>query len=113
MAQCNPTRTKIPQPAGPLCTLVLISLLSGCAGFYFDPAEPPRENLQLTLPELPQKEYWTGLVFNGEKIGFSHTLLTPGPDGWEISSTASLRFRFLGFDKRVTLRAWDRTGVAR
>jgi len=51
-----------------LATLILA--LQGCASFYFHKAAfsppPPRS---LTLYEFPIREYWTGIVFNGSKIG--------------------------------------------
>jgi len=91
-----------------LWTLILLSLLSGCAALYFDSVEPPPDALQFTLSQLPQREYWTGLAFNGKKIGFTHNVIAPVDDHWEVTSTASLHLRFLGFDKRVQLQAWDR-----
>jgi hypothetical protein len=58
---------------GCLCSLFLATLvlaLQGCASFYFHKAAffppPPRS---LTLSEIPIREYWTGIVFNGSKIG--------------------------------------------
>jgi len=63
---------------GCLCSLFVASLvlaLQGCAGFYFHkaafspPPPPPRSS---TLSEIPIREYWTGVVFNGFKVGFSH-----------------------------------------
>lgn len=91
-----------------LWVFILLSLLSGCAALYFDPAEPPPGALQFTLSELPQREYWTGLAFNGKKIGFTHSVITPVDEHWEVTSSASMHLRFLGFDKRIQLQAWDR-----
>ena len=94
------------------CRLVLVSLLlSGCAGRYFRnveaaPQPPPRH----TLPAWPYHEYWTGVVFNGEKIGLTHLTIVPaGETGgrYELRSEALLAFRFLGFEKHVMLRAQD------
>ena len=63
----------------------------------------------LTLESWPHKDLWTGVVFNGDKIGFTRRTLRPAADGlWEIESEAAIRLRFLGVDKRVNLRALDR-----
>lgn len=87
-----------------------LALLSGCAARYFHEAgAPPLPAPRYSLAELPQKEYWTGVVFNGAKVGFTHTRVNPAAqDGlYEISSEAVIRFSFLGFDKRVQMRSHD------
>jgi hypothetical protein len=55
------------------CSIFLITLvlaLQGCASFYFYKTAfslpPPRS---LTLSDNPIHEHWTGIVFNGSKIG--------------------------------------------
>ena len=86
-------------------------LLSGCAGMYVrDVAAPPQPPPQYALRAWPAPEYWTGIVFNGEKVGLTHlTLIPPGPGErlYELRSEALLAFHFLGYDKRVTLTAQD------
>ncbi len=85
--------------------------LSGCAGLYFrdvqsEPAPVPRA----TLAHWPYQEYWTGIVFNGEKIGFTHLVILPPPQAngeYELRSEAVLAFRFLGFGKRFSLQSRD------
>ncbi len=65
----------------------------------------------MLLAQWPWQELWTGVVFNGEKVGFTRIDLRPAPDApqrFEISSEAAIRLRFLGVDKRVNLRALDR-----
>ena len=55
-------------------------------------------------------EYWTGIVFNGAKIGFSHFRLSPSADDrtrFDIYSEAYFRFRFLLIDKKVNLQSHD------
>ena len=85
---------------------VLVLASSACTGLYFDETEPPATAVRHTLATLPQREHWSGLVFNGEKIGFGHMRIDPiagEPDLVEIRSEAALRFRLLTIDKRVTL----------
>ncbi|MGH7255854.1 MAG: hypothetical protein ACREI3_08765, partial [Nitrospirales bacterium] len=85
-------------------------LLSGCAGLYFHTVEGPTVPIRHTLADWPTPEYWTGLIFNGEKIGFTHLTVIPphNPDGlFEIQTEALLRFTVLGFEKQVTLTARD------
>ncbi|MEW6543816.1 MAG: transglutaminase-like domain-containing protein [Nitrospirota bacterium] len=91
-----------------LCLLVF-PLLVGCAARYFRDVEAPSQPaLRHTLQAWPYREYWTGVVFNGEKIGLTHLALQPaGGDQYELRAEALLAFHFLGFDKRVTLASQD------
>ena len=92
-----------------LAGLVIVS--GGCAGLYFDDAEPPGTEVRYALANLPQREQWSGIVFTGEKIGFAHMQIEPvagEPHHFDIRSEAVLRFRLLTVDKRVTLRSVDR-----
>lgn len=83
--------------------------LSGCATQYFRDAGAPPAPVVVTLESWPHKDLWTGVVFNGDKIGFSRRTLRSAADGlYEIESEAAIRLRFLGIDKRVNLRALDR-----
>jgi len=100
---------------GCLCSLFLSTLvltLQGCASFYFHKAvfspPPPRS---LTLSDNPIREYWTGIVFNGSKIGFSHFRLASAAEEesrYDIQSEAYFRIRFLMLDKKINLRSFDR-----
>ena len=91
--------------------LLIPLLLPGCAGLYFrDVSAVPEPMPRHTLPEWPYKEYWTGVIFNGEKIGLTHlAMFPPGEAGgpYELRSEALLAFHFLGFDKKVVLKAQD------
>jgi hypothetical protein len=93
-----------------LCILLLLQ--SGCAWMYFrSGGEPPPEPLRYSLAQWPFEEYWTGVVFNGAKIGFTHLSLAPGEDSeeeFDIRAEAVLHFRFLMFDKKVNFRSFDR-----
>jgi hypothetical protein len=66
---------------------------------------PPRHS----LARLPQSEHWTGIVFNGAKIGFTHSRVLPAAERgiYEIHGEAVMLFRFLGIEKRIHLRSLD------
>jgi hypothetical protein len=86
-------------------------LLQGCASPYFKDAGPPPGPAAVTLESWPHRELWTGVVFNGEKIGFTRRQVraaSDAPGRWEIESEAVMRLRFLGIDKRIRLHALDR-----
>ena len=84
-----------------------VALTSGCAGRYFQDAGPPPPPPRYTLATLPSKEIWTGVIFNGAKIGFSHFRIEPSAELHRLRSEATMRLRFLGFDKSIRLRAED------
>lgn len=91
--------------------LVLLAL-TGCASLYFrDAGSPPEPAPQYRLENWPYKEYWTGVVFNGAKIGFTHLSLAPAKDDpgrYEIRSEAVIVLHFLGLEKKINLKAFDR-----
>ena len=82
--------------------------LGGCASMYFRDAGPVPE-IRHELARLPFSEYWTGIVFNGEKIGFTHFTIRrdAGTDRYEIRSEASFVLRFLGIEKKIQLKSRD------
>lgn len=90
-----------------LCVL----LLQGCAGAYFrDAGAPPSPAPRYELAAWPYSEYWTGVIFNGQKIGFTHFTLGPAPGEpgkFEIRSEAAILLKFLGIEKKVNLRSRD------
>jgi hypothetical protein len=92
--------------------ILLLLMQSGCGWMYFrSGGEPPPEPVRYSLADWPFEEYWTGVVFNGAKIGFTHLSLAPAKDSegqFEIRSEAVLHFRFLMFDKKVNFRSFDR-----
>ena len=91
--------------------VVFVVLLGGCSTQYFRDAGSPPAPQAISLEEWKHREIWTGVVFNGDKIGFTRRALRPAADApgiWEIESEAVIRLRFLGVDKRVNLRALDR-----
>ncbi|MRR14374.1 hypothetical protein EG833_02880, partial [archaeon] len=109
-------RCKVPacRPrAGVLVTpwIVFTLALSGCTGRYFhDVQGPVLPAVQYGLDSLPVNEYWTGIVFNGNKIGFTHFIITPSgmeKDTYEIRSRAVMHLRFLMMEKSVSLSSYD------
>jgi hypothetical protein len=89
----------------------LLALVSGCASTYFKDAGPAPEPTAVTLESWPHRELWTGVVFNGQKIGFTRRQVRAASDApglWEIESEAVMRLQFLGIDKRIRLHAFDR-----
>jgi hypothetical protein len=92
------------------CFGALSLALGGCASLYFSDAGPPPAPVRYELAHLPFAEYWTGIVFNGEKIGFAHLSVSPipaAPPRYEIRAEASFSLRFLGYEKKVVLRSRD------
>ena len=83
-------------------------LLAGCAGLYFRDAGPTPA-IRHDADRLPFSEYWTGIVFNGEKIGFTHFTIRKGPEpgSQEIRSEATFTLRFLGIEKKINLKSRD------
>ncbi len=95
-----------------LAAVLGLALLAGCAGSgaWFRDAGPAPAPEPRALAAWPWQEIWTGVVFQGQKIGFARLALraVPGQELWEIESESALRLRFLGVDKKVSLRALDR-----
>lgn len=95
-----------------LCLVICMTvLLQGCAGRYFqDVAEPIEASPRCAQEGPPEQEYWTGVVFNGGKIGFTHFTIRPSTREkglFEITSRAFMRFRFLMVDKSLSMASWD------
>lgn len=84
-------------------------LLCSCSPAYFQAVQTPPPPAVGGLHELPWHDLWSGIVFNGEKVGFTHVNVAPLPEGglYRITSTADLRIRFLGLDRKVSMRGED------
>jgi hypothetical protein len=87
--------------------VALLAFLCGCAGQYFRDAGAPPAPPRYSLATLPQPEYWTGVIFNGAKVGFSHTRVEAAGELYEIYGEAVLKFRFLGYEKRIQVKSLD------
>lgn len=92
---------------GQLLVILLASLTSGCASMYFETLDEAPEPVTPHPSAWPWQEYWTGIVFNGEKIGFSHQQFVPDQQRYRISSEAALRLRFLMIDKQFAFISQD------
>lgn len=90
--------------------LAALVLLPGCAGMYFRPAAPPEGPApRFALDRLPYREYWTGVVFNGERVGYGRLQIEgDGRGRYWLESESAMRFTLLGFEKHVSLRSRDR-----
>jgi hypothetical protein len=90
------------------CTVLVAG---GCSPAHFHAAlEQPRDPVRFELTGDTVQEYWCGIVFNGEKIGFSHFRLAPSrdmPGRFDITSEAVFSLQFLMVEKRFSLRARD------
>ena len=99
-----------------IATAILVAFATwgaGCASTqeYFQEAGAPPPAQERTLAEWPYQEIWSGVVFNGAKIGFTRLSIVPAADApqrWDIESEAAIRLRFLGVDKKVNLHSRDR-----
>jgi hypothetical protein len=104
-----------------VAALLAAALVSGCASLgehitdsrlkdYFRDAGPAPAEVRHELGALPFSEYWTGIVFNGAKIGFAHLAVRPAAGvapRYDVASEASFVLRFLGTEKQVRLKAHD------
>ena len=102
-----------------LVTLLMLMLtaaaVSGCAGTHFRAAEQQDlKPVRFDPAAVDSQEYWTGIVFNGEKIGFSHFRLSPATDApgqIDITSEAVFSLKFLMVEKKFSLKARDRVNA--
>ena len=95
-----------------IAAAALLGGLAGCTNLYFqDAGTPPAPPPQFSLANWPYSEYWTGIIFNGEKVGYAHVVVAPSVQargGYEIRSQSLMHLRMLGFDKRIALESVDR-----
>ena len=89
----------------------ILLVIGGCTGKYFRTIDaPPEQPVRHTLADLPIKEYWTGLVFNGEKIGFTRFNLSSAANTagrYDLTAECVMLFQFLGYKKRIELKSYD------
>lgn len=103
---------RMPLPRWRAWVVLAAALLAGCASSYFQPAGTAPEAPPQRLADWPHRDHWAGIVFNGQKIGFSHLSIAPAgePGRYEIRSETAFVLRFLGMDKRVNLKSMDIVG---
>ena len=99
-----------------ICLIIsLLILMCGCTGKYFREAAQPLPHVVYSdASDLPYSEYWTGIVFNGSKIGFSHQKILPSQETagrFDVHSGAALRIRFLMFDKHINMQSHDQVAA--
>jgi hypothetical protein len=90
--------------------LIAAAALAGCSARYFHEAGTPAPEARYELAAWPQPEQWAGVIFNGEKIGFTRLALRPARDApgrFEIEAEAVITLRFLGIEKKIALRSLD------
>ena len=95
---------------GTVLGLLSLLFLPSCASLYFEPVTPPAEPSHITaLSALPFREIWSGFVFNGEKVGFTHMKIEPleGENLFRVNSEAHMLLRFLGLQKKVSMKSSD------
>lgn len=108
MARTGPSVVKKTVLALVIAGLSLSSL--SCASFYFQTLEPPPDRIRLTgIRDFPYREQWAGFVFNGEKVGFTCLKIEPldERDLFLVTSEAHMRLKFLGVEKKISLRSED------
>ncbi len=93
----------------PSILLFLIIAISGCAGMRFERVIPFAAVVPVdTLDRFFYKEAWFGLVFTGERVGFTHYKVSKIEDGlYEIFAEGHLHIRFMGVDQRISIMSWD------
>ena len=93
--------------------LILFTLLlPGCADLNLQPGGSTLELFpKYNFTNLPFDQYWTGISFNGSKIGFSHLKITPDPELnniFVLETESIMAFRLQGYDKQIVLKSRDR-----
>ncbi|MCX7817519.1 MAG: transglutaminase-like domain-containing protein [Syntrophales bacterium] len=90
--------------------LLVTVLLISCSTLYFETLPPPSQRTTISsLSQIPYHEAWFGIVFNGEKVGFSRISITPipGSEEFTITSESHISIRFLGLNWQVHMKSED------
>ena len=78
-----------------LFLVAALAFLGGCATQgYFSDAGPAPAAHRIALERWPHPDIWTGIIFNGEKVGFTHRAVRPAPGApgrFEVASEAAIR----------------------
>lgn len=88
---------------------VVSAFFSACAPLYFKSLPPPATVTKIdSIDTFLGRDMWYGIVFNGEKVGFSHFVVTAySTSRYRIQSETHLLIRFLGLKKRVNMVSED------
>jgi len=92
--------------------LAVLVLIQSCAGSQQKETDPniPTSIPKFALADWPYQEYWTGIAFNDQKVGFSHMRMEQGemlPGTYLITSETSLLFQFFSRGKQIKLHSRD------
>ncbi len=90
--------------------MVFSFLTASCTTIYHIKIPSPREGFRIDhLQDLPYREFWSGCVFDGEKIGFSHMKISfqEKEQLFLISSESYLVMRFWGVETRTIVKSED------
>lgn len=90
-----------------IVVILFAVVINGCTSMYFHTLDEVPTVEPHHPSAWPWQEYWTGIIFNGEKIGFSHQQFLPDQHRFLISSEAALRLRFLVVDKQFAAVTHD------
>lgn len=93
-----------------LFLLMMAAFLISCTGLYFESTPYPLHPAKpISLQEMTDKEFWYGIVFNGEKVGFSRLKIIPSSDKQDfvIQGELYMALRFLGLCRRVQMKSED------
>lgn len=84
-----------------LLSLFLLPAITGCGDTrQLLTLESPATGLRYKLTSLPFTEYWSGVEFTGDPMGYGKLSLTPLADSFLIETRTELSFRMLDADKR-------------
>lgn len=100
--------------ASPFFVIIFIqTLLAGCTQVSYHEAcaaSKQQHEFRCTPDTLPFDEYWSGITFNGQKIGYAHQKIGGAANmdsTFSIENQAVMTFMFLGNRKEFQLKTRD------
>lgn len=100
----------VPKKITIMFLIIFAVLTTSCAPLYFETLSAPSQKTHISsLSDIPFKEQWFGIVFSGEKVGFSRISITPIPGSPEftINAESHISIRFLGSGWQVHMKSED------